>query len=296
MTELSELLPDWQIHLRAANKRPATVQSYITVGNSFVTFLTEQGYPTDASELRTPHVERFMAALHERVSPATVGKHYRSLQQFVKWMVGEGEAQDVMERMRPPAIPDQPVPILSDEAIKKLLKTCDSRDFTDRRDEAIMRMLLDTGMRASELIGLTIEDVDRDQSVAYVEGKGGRGRACPFGSKTAEAVSRYLRARARLPLASRSTALWLGTKGPLTDSGLRQLLERRALEAGVPGVHPHRFRHTFAHLWLSDGGQEQDLMQLAGWRSREMVGRYGSSAAAARARQAHKRLSPGDKF
>jgi site-specific recombinase XerD len=263
---LSGLLPDWRISLRARGRSLAAIASYLSVGESLTDYLAVHGMPTGAGTVAREHVERYLADMGDRgLSPATVAKHYCSLKQLFKWLTEDGEiARSPMERMSPPSVPEQPVPILDDAALSALLATCKGNTFENRRDTAIIRLLLDTGMRAGELCGLRVEVVDFEHQVTLVVGKGGRHRACPFGSKTADALRRYLRFRGRQD-APESSPFWLGKRGRMTDSGVCQMLERRCVDAGIPPVHPHQFRHTFAHDWLATGGQEHDLMRLAGW-------------------------------
>jgi site-specific recombinase XerD len=111
----------------------------------------------------------------------------------------------------------------------------------------------------------------------------------PFGAKTARALARYLRVRALHPHA-RSPRLLLGQRGPMTPDGARDVLNAHAAQAGVADVQPHRFRHTLAHRWLASGGQERNLMMLAGWRSDDVLSRYAASTAVERAHDAHRRL------
>ncbi len=233
--DLRVLLPDWRRHLRASNKAPLTIDSYLSAGNGLLDFLTGTGMPTAVHDLTREHIESYLVSMHDRrLAPATVAKHYRSLQQLFRWLVEDGELdRSPFERMRPPAVPEQPVEVLTEEELGRLLATCNGQSFENRRDNALLRLLADTGVRASEIMGLSLDDVDFETDVAYVLGKGRRSRAVPFGSRTANALRRYLRVRMRHALAQSTHSLWLGRKGALSNSGLAQMLQRRALEARV---------------------------------------------------------------
>ena len=142
----------------------------------------------------------------------------------------------------------------------------------------------------SEIANLRVDDVDLDDQTLTVVGKGSRTRVLPVGARSVKALDRYLRAR-RSP----DPALWIGAKGGMTPSGIAQMIRRRARAADIGHVHPHR-SVTPSHRWLPAGGQEGDLQEIAGWRSRQMLARYGASSRSERAREAHKRLSPGDRL
>jgi site-specific recombinase XerD len=292
---LQDLQRSFLHHLRAEGRSPATLRLYGQAVTFFSRWLESEGRTATLDELNRPAIREWLAVLGEDHEPGTVKVRYRGLYRFCVWLVDEGELDsNPMAKMSPPTLKMKPVPIISDTDLTALLKACSGKEFNDRRDEALVRLLLDCGLRVSEACGLRLDQLDLDQGMALVKGKGSKVRPIYFGARTARALDRYVRMRSRHRWAHLD-ALFLTQRGALSPDGARERVSVRARIAGIDHTWPHRFRHTFAHDFLMAGGQERDLKRLAGWSSDVMLERYGASAADARAKAAAQRLKRGDR-
>jgi site-specific recombinase XerD len=291
---LQALIDSFELFLLAERKTAKTVRTYTEAAQWFAAAQLRPAGITSWSSVTAADVQRWIVALLGRgYSDSYASNQFRALQQFFKWHAAEDPDDprpNPMAGLKPPKVDEQLVPVFTGDELDRLSATCKGGEFRSRRDRAIITLFRETGMRLAEMAGLCMEDVDLKRREATVTGKGGKQRIVRFGADSALALDRYRRVRAAHPMACRSQ-LWLGTgsRGPMTASGIYQMIERRGRQAGVQ-VHPHKFRHNFSHAWLDRGGAEGDLMELNGWTSPQMLRRYGRSAASARARRSYDRV------
>jgi len=280
----------WILHLKSEHRAERTITTYLNALRRLDAFLADRGMPRELRAIRREHLEAWIADMLERNQPGTVSIAFRAVRPFFRWLVDEDEIdRSPMDKMKAPVPPTNPPSVLSDADIGRLLATCKGPDFISRRDLAMLSLLLDTGIRRGELAGLRVGDLNLGQMVAFIEGatsKSRRGRAVAYGPSTAKALTRYLR-HPKAPHAP-DELLWRARTGlPLTGNEVYHTIRRRAAQAGLK-VYVHQLRHTWASRMLGAGHSEGDVMALGGWSSRDMLSRYGASAASDRAIAAYR--------
>ena len=299
--DLRPLVASWVLSLRSDRKSPATVKTYTDGVTQFLDLCDARTLaPLDRDSLRAFVTQ----LLDDGREPATARARQLAVRRFTAWLAEEREIPaDPFIGVKAPKLDSKVIEPLSDAQLQALLKACQPPKGSDRaaelrhrRDEAIVRFMLETGARAGEVVALQVVDVDLQAGTAIVRrGKGGKGRTVPFGPHTAKAIDRYMRLRRGHRLAATSPDLWLGDRGKsFTYDALHKTLRLRADAAGIEGFHPHRMRHTAAHRWLKAGGSETGLMAVAGWTRPDMLMRYTKAQAADRAAQEARRLNLGE--
>ncbi len=276
-------LASYLFHLRARNFSPRTIKATEEYLRPFL----EQHDPLRATR---EDVEQWLSELASRCSPSTVWTAWRHLRGFFNWLHEDGDiTSNPMKGVPKPLVPPTEVEVLTAPQIRALLDSCNGKSPEDRRDHAIITLLLDTGLRLSELTNLRTSDLGEDFTLR-VFGKGRKWRTVALGHTSATALRRWLRIRE-----GQGDLIWSGRRGGLTAAGVRKIIQRRGARVGIK-LHPHMLRHTWVDNWLRNGGSEVDLARLAGWTSTRMAERYASQRADQRALDAHKWVSPLDRL
>ncbi len=238
-------------------------------------------------------------ANHQPVRPSTVAMYYARLRTFFAYAVEEGLIEvSPFDHLKPPIVREDQIQPFTQAQINALLHTA-TLTTCAKRNKAILLLLLDTGMRASELCGLKMKDVDLGGQKATVLGKGNKRRTIYFGRNTARSLILYLKEESHQPNEPLFFA-WdevRSSRVALTRSGLTQLIRRLGKSAKLEAVRcsPHTFRHTFAVEFLRNGGNQFTLMQLLGHTQMKQTARYVALAQADIEEQ-HRQFSPADRL
>ena len=311
---LSQSIDGFLLACEARQLSTHTVRDYTTTLRRFQGYV--EGDPP-LEEIGPETIQRFMAWLAtpqpgggavarapRPLSKKTSLNHHTGLSALWAWAVREGiAARNVVRDVEAPR-PEKPAIVPFSQADVRALvagcersreydrtgkRTCDNARPTAARDKAAIFLLLDTGMRASELCGITARDVDLRNRRVFVMGKGDKERSLPISPETARVLWRYMTDRAE---ARASEPLFVTRDGrPMDRFVLLELLKDLGTKAGVSDCHPHRFRHTFAINFLRNGGNVYELQMALGHSSMEMVKTYLALAETDLAK-AHEEASP----
>ena len=311
-TRLDTLIQGYKLCARTEGKSDKTILIATTALNKLRQFLESKGYSTDVIEIGTQELREFILYLqqvrafeyHPYTRPQTRGlsgyainTYLRSVRAFWSWLVREEIiTSNPFTKVKVPKAPKKVIATFSEKQLTALLKAVNTSMPAGFRDWTIMLTLLDTGLRASELVGLTMGNINLEDGMVKVLGKGSKERMVPFGAKVQRILWKYLHKYRPQPANPLCPTLFLTASGnPITTDRLRTIIEKYALRAGIEGVRcsPHTFRHTFAISYLRNGGDVFSLQRILGHSSLEVVSIYVNFASAD-IKSRHRRFSPAD--
>ncbi len=291
---LEDLREEFLAHCESRNLSGKTVEWYEDRTRRFVDWCATQGIVCP-SDLRWLDLEQFV--LHCRrqgFAPNTVHGYAQVLKTLCRLGHRLGYVpEDITIHFEMPRVPKTIIPTFSDEQLQALLAVSDKRTWLGIRDRAILLVLLDTLIRVSELVGVDAEDVDLDECVIRVMGKGGRERHVPFGIATGQALRRYRNVVQDL---RPGDPFFITRCGHRTSRwAVHTMMANSGRAAGIEGVRcsPHTLRHTGAKRFILAGGDVFTLQKLLGHTTLAMVRRY-VELADVDIRAQHRRFSPAD--
>lgn len=312
---LKSLVVGFVLTKRTEGKSLRTVEYYQENLRRFLWYAERQGWSDDIRFLTEWQIREFLGYVgtethrwglegngsetsQRNVSHSTVRHYFVVLSCFFNWVVEEGFVEEnPMAKIKVAKSKPKVVVPFSSEEISRMLEICDydyehNAKFLGSRNRAIILVLLDTGIRLSELIGMKVGDINNDTGYIRVLGKGGKERVVRMGKVARKALWRYLMYRTNKD----TQELWLTEEGkPLHNSGVQSLVKRLKERAGINGNgNVHRFRHTFALSFLRTDKNVFNLQYLLGHSDLDMVRRYTSTLGMEDALRAHEKASPAD--
>ena len=305
--ELGSLIQGFKFTCQTEGKSPKTIEWYFDFLNRFHRFLERSDMPTNICEIDKNHIREFIRYLQTEartprkltpLSGATVQGYVRSLKALFSWAAREGYIEsNPMATIPVPKAATKVMSTFTNRHIADLTKECHTSNGTGYRNLTILLLLLDSGLRVSELVNIDLSDLNLNEGYVKIrQGKGNRERLVPVGSLVQKTLWKYVNHCRPQPLTHKISKLFLSDNGlPLTRSGIQQMLRRMGNRAGITGVRcsPHTLRHTFAKHYLLNGGDIFTLQKILGHSSLASVRIY-LDLFAADVKKQHQRFSPVD--
>ena len=279
---------------RANNLSPRTIGDYRFKAGRFVHFCNSVGCYA-LKDVNTNLIRSFLLDLQLSNGPKSVSGYYKAIKRFFNWMIDEDILElSPMGKIKPPKVPEVLIKPFSDHHVKDILLLCSNHTRAGIRNRAIILILLDTGLRLSELSKIQMTDLDLDSETITVMGKGNRQRVVRIGRQTQKALVRYLLMRT-----DKHPCLWVTEEGkPLTLGGISVMFRNLKQRAGFTDVRlsAHTFRHTSGTMALLNGASERDVQLLLGHRTQRMTQHYTATITSQQIVSKHKVFSPVDRL
>ena len=245
-----------------------TVESYSSDLSAFSTFLKGRGIQ-EVRDVKREHVMLYLAELHRTgLSARSRARKISSIRGFFRFLTDRGHvSENPSELIDSPRIPKRVPEYLEPEEVVALLASADNSTLEGRRDNAMFELVYATGLRASEVVGLDVDQVDLEVGCVTVMGKGSRERVVPLGLPASRAVMDYLeRVRPRLLHGNRSRALFVTRRGgPMTRQGFWKIVKKYAIRAGIrKEISPHTLRHSFATHLVQNSADLRSVQLMLG--------------------------------
>ena len=311
-TQLDNLIQGYRLYARTEGKSPKTITITTTAVTTLRDFLESSGFSTDVADIGIQELRAFILRLQQvkayqhhpytkpqdrQLSGHTINCYLRAIRAFWSWLVREEIIlSNPFTKLRIPKPPKKVIPTFSESQIRALLGAINTHTPVGFRDWTMVLTLLDTGLRASELIGFTLNNVNLDDGLVKVCGKGAKERIVPIGARVQRAMWKYIHRYRPQPFNPLCYNLFLTRNGePITVYRLETIIDNYGKMACIEGVRcsPHTFRHTFAISYLRNGGDVFSLQLILGHSSLDVVRVYVNMAEAD-VKACHRRYSPAD--
>lgn len=284
-TQFNSFLLNAQIELA-----PSTVKDYRYKLRPFIDYCHGAGV-SKVTDITTDHVRGFILYMQQTNKPKSINDYYKVARRFLSWLVEEERLdKNPMLRVKCPRVPEIIIKIFNADHIHKILMLCEDGTRTGIRNKAMVLVLLDSGIRLSELANIQVNDIDIQRGIITIMGKGAKQRVVGVSKTTLKAVIRYYESRP-----GKSPQLWLTEEGkPITPAGVSQIFKVLKRRAGFTDVRlsAHTFRHTSGTMALLNGASEREVQLLLGHRTSEMTKHYTATITSQAVVGRHKDFSP----